>query len=107
MRLRRHRPNLVVWSSSREPTGRSGGRRSARARRVRWRLRVGGLLAVLGVLWLARAARDCWEPVCLLVGTGLAVAGIVLSMAPAFFLGLLVLIVTHFKIKASHGKGPA
>jgi hypothetical protein len=78
-----------------------------RARRVRWWLRVSGLFAVLGVLWLARAARDCWEPVCLLAGTGLVVAGVVLSIAPAFFLGLLVLIVTHFKIKASHGKGQA
>jgi hypothetical protein len=107
MRLLRHHRNLVVWSSSREPTGRSGGRRSARAGRVRWWLRVGGLLAVLGVLRLARAARNCWEPVCLLVGTGLAVAGVVLSIAPAFFLGLLVLILAHIKIATSQRKGPA
>ena len=107
MRLRLDHRNLVVWSSSRAPTGRSGGRRPARGGRVRRWLRVGGLLAVLGILWLALAVRNCWEPVYLLVGTGLAVAGVVQSIAPAFFLGLLVLIITHFRLEANHARSAA
>jgi len=53
---------------------------------------------VIGVLWLARAARTRWEPVSLLAGTLLTVIGYLLpSVAGAFLLGLLVLTVTLLK----------
>jgi len=100
MRLRPHRRNLVVWSSSADPSsrpGRRGGTRPAHARRIRWWLRTGALLTVLGVFRLARAARTRWEPVSLLAGAMLALAGIMLSAAGAFFAGLFVLIVALLK----------
>jgi len=100
MRLRPHRRNLVVWSSSAGPAGRPGGRRRtrpARARRIRWWLRTGALLTVLGVLRLARTARTRWEPVSLLAGALLTLAGIMLSAAGAFFAGLFILIVALLK----------
>src|SRR5215469_805477 len=84
MRLRPRRRSLVVWSSTVAPAGQSwagrsrvgpsravprrGGARPARLRRIRWRLRTGALLMVLGALCLARAARVRWEPVSLLAG---------------------------------------
>ena len=100
MRLRPHRRNLIVWSSSAVPAVEPGGRRStrpARARRIRWWLRTGALLMVLGVLRLGRSTRTRWEPVSLLAGTLLALAGVMLSAAGAFFAGLLVLIVALLK----------
>ena len=108
MRLRPRRRNLVVWSSTAAPAGRSraaprrGGvpRRSRarppRLRRIRWWLRTGAVLSVLGVLWLARTARVRWEPVSLLAGVLIAVSGFVLPAGGGgvFILGVLVLIVT-------------
>ena len=110
MRLRPRRRNLVVWSSTAAPVGRSramprrGGvpRRSRarppRLRRIRWWLRTGALLTVLGVLRLARTARVRWEPVCLLAGVVIAGTGFALPAGGGLFmLGLLVLIVTLVK----------
>ncbi len=104
MRLRPRRRNLVVWSSTAAPVGlsraapRRGGVRPARLRRIRWWLRTGALLMVLGVLRLARAARVRWEPVCLLAGFLIAVTGFVLPAGGGIFiLGVLVLIVTLLK----------
>jgi len=108
MRLRPRRRNLVVWSSTAAPAGRSPAgrsaagrsrgvprRRPARLRRIRWWLRTGALLSVLGVLWLARTARVRWEPVSLLAGALIAVTGFVLPAGGGvFMLGVLVLIVT-------------
>ena len=101
MRLRPHRRTLVVWSSTANAAGRSRGisRRSAarppRIRRIRWWFRTGTLLAILGVLGLARTARARWEPVLLLVGALIATAGFAIpAIGWAFFLGLLALIVT-------------
>jgi len=69
--------------------------RPARLRRIRWWLRTGALLSVLGVLWLARTARVRWEPVSLLAGFLIAVTGFVLPAGGGvFMLGVLVLIVT-------------
>ncbi len=104
MRLRPRRGNLVVWSSSRAPGG-SWAWRPARPRRIRWWLRTGALLAVLGVVRLARIMRARWEPVFLGVGTALTVIGFVLPAAfVAFFLGILVLVVTLLKGVASKGQ---
>ena len=124
MRLRPDRRNLIVWSSSGGPVGKSGGLRSggprsggprpggrrnarpARARRIRWWLRVGVLLMVLGVLRLARSVRARWEPVSLLAGALVTLAGVMLSAAGAFFAGLLILIVTLIKGIRKHRRDP-
>jgi len=103
MRLRPHRRNIVVWNSSAAAVGRPGhreslrGARPSRARRLRWWLRIGALLTVLGVLRLARTIRIHPEPVLLLAGTLLAMAGYMLPSAVAFFLGVLVLIIALLK----------
>jgi hypothetical protein len=93
-----------VWSSTAAPAGRSraGPRRSvarpARLTRIRWWLRTGALLTILGALRLARTARVRWEPVCLLAGFLIAVTGFALPAGGAIFmLGVLVLIVTLLK----------
>ncbi len=115
MRLRPHRRNVIVWSSSGVPGGRPGGLRSGRlrrtrpvrARRIRWWLRTGALLMVLGVLRLARTTRTRWEPVFLLAGALVTLAGVMLSAAGAFFAGLLILIVTLIKgIRQQQGRDP-
>jgi hypothetical protein len=52
MRLRRHRRNVVVWSSSVHPAGRSGAPRygrPARTGQVRRLIRIGFLLTVIAV----------------------------------------------------------
>lgn len=87
----------MVWSSSTVPAGKPGSARPARARRIRWWLRTGVLLTILGVLWLARTTRARWEPVLLLAGTALTVAGVMVPATAGFFGGLLVLIVTLLK----------
>jgi len=84
MRLRTHRGNLVVWRASRCPDERGRGlwfTRPARSIRIRRRMRTGVLLAILGVMRLAAAARPRWRP--LLAGTLLTVAGVVLRSGPA------------------------
>ena len=101
MRLRPRRRNLVVWSSTAAPAGlsraglRRSGARPARLSRIRWWLRTGALLTILGALRLARTARARWEPMCLLAGFLIAVTGFVLPAGGGvFILGVLVLIVT-------------
>ena len=93
-----------MWSSS----GVSGGSwawRPARPRRIRWLLRTGGLLAVIGLVRLARTVRARWEPVCLGTGALLMVIGFALPAAfVTFFLGMLVLLVTLLKGVATKGR---
>ena len=72
--------------------------RPARLRRIRWWLRTGALLTVVGVLRLVRTARVRWEPVSLLAGVLIAVTGFVLPAGGGvFMLGVLVVIVTLLK----------
>jgi hypothetical protein len=103
MRLRPRRRNLVVWSSTAAPAGRSraglrrSGARPARLSRIRWWVRTGALLTILGALRLARTARVRWEPMCLLAGFLIAVSGFALPSGGIFMLGVLVLIVTLLK----------
>jgi len=105
MRLRPRRGNLVVWSSSAVPGGGSWAWRPARPRRIRWWLRTGTLLAAIGVVRLARAVRARWEPVFLGVGVLLMVIGFALPPASvAFFLGILVLVVTLLRGIATKGR---
>lgn len=104
MRLRPHRRNLVVWSSS-GPPGRSWAWRPARPRRVRWWLRTSALLAVIGVLRLVRTTRARWEPVSLGVGIALAVIGFAVPAAfMAFVAGILVLVVALLRGVATNGR---
>ena len=98
MRRRLRRRNLVVWSSSAVVADRSEGPRSrrgtrpTRARRVRWWLRVGTLLTIIGVLRLGRTVRTRWEPLSLGVGAVLTVIGFVLPPVSGLYLiGLLIL----------------
>jgi len=100
MRLRPPRRNLVVWSSPSSRVSRPSilrATRPVRRRRVRRGLYIGAALMVMGVLWLTRATRAHWEPAGLAAGAALTVTGIALSVAPAFFAGLGVLIVTLLK----------
>ncbi len=93
-----------MWSSSGAPGG-SWAWRPARPRRIRWWLRTSALLAVIGVVRLARATRVRWEPVSLGVGVVLAVIGFALPAASvAFLLGMLVLVVTLMKGIATKGR---
>jgi hypothetical protein len=63
------------------------------------------LLAVLGVMRLARAARIRWEPVFLGVGAVLTIVGFELPAASVtFLLGLLILVVTLVKGIAVKGR---
>ena len=110
MRIRPRRGNFVVWSSSGVPGGRSSARRPARSRRIRWWLRTGTLLALIGVVRLARAVRVHWEPVSLVAGGLLMVIGFVLPAASvAYLFGMLVLVIallTGIKTKG-RAAGPA
>ena len=76
MRLRSHRRNLVVWSQSASPVGRCEAPPFARTRQVRRWIRTGALLAVVGLMSLARAGRARWR--LLLAGGVLTVVGVVL-----------------------------
>ncbi len=64
------------------------------------------LLAVMGVMRLARCTRARWEPVFLGAGAVLAVVGFELPAASVMFLlGLLIMVVTLVKGIAAKGRG--
>jgi hypothetical protein len=105
MRLRPRRRKLVIWSSSGFPGGGSWAWRPARRRRIRWWLRTGALLALVGVMRLARTVRTHWEPVSLVVGATLTVIGFEVPAASvAFLIGLLVMVVALLKGIATKGR---
>src|ERR1700751_5648042 len=74
MRLRSHRRHLVVLSQSACSVGRYGAPPFPRRRRIRRWIRTGALLAVVGLMPLARAVRARWRP--RLAGGVLTVAGV-------------------------------
>jgi hypothetical protein len=79
MRWRADRRNLVTWRACVDPAGRyeaPGFTRLARTRPIRRFVRIGALLAVIGLMRLARGASSRWRP--LLAGTLLTVFGVVL-----------------------------
>ncbi|HTX83746.1 MAG TPA: hypothetical protein VME44_16295 [Streptosporangiaceae bacterium] len=79
MRRRARRRHLVVWSQSAGPADWYSAPRPAgvtRGGRVRRVIRLGALLAVMGLLRLARGERARWRP--LLAGVVLVVVGIML-----------------------------
>jgi hypothetical protein len=93
MGLRSHRRNLVVWSQSAGPPSRYDRLRPTRARRIRRWIRTGALLAVIGLMPLARAVRARWLQ--LLAGSALTVAGLILRGSPfstVLLAGLLLLL---------------
>ena len=95
MRLRPRRRTMVVWSSS---PGRAARHktRSARPERIRWRLRTGALLTIIGVVRLARAARTRPRPTISLAGMAITVAGISLPSEAVLVSGFLVLMLALF-----------
>ena len=110
MTLRPRRGYLVVWSSSDAPGGGSWARRPTRPRRIRWWLRTGTLLALIGVVRLARAMRVHWEPVTLVAGGLLMVIGFVLpAVSVAYLLGMIVLVIALLAGLKTKGRaaGPA
>jgi hypothetical protein len=96
MRLRAHRRNLVVWSSSAARDDRTGAPAFIRASdtgRMHRLVRTGALVAVVSLLGLARALRPRWRQ--LLPGLVLTVAGLMMRGSPwgVFLLpGLLLLL---------------
>lgn len=76
MRLRPHRQNLVVLSRSTAPPDRRGTSRHTRVRRIRRRLRIAGLVALVGLMRLSYPVRARWRP--LLAGVVLTLAGFLL-----------------------------
>ena len=96
MRLRAHRRNLVVWSSSVGPADRYAApglaRRLAGTRQTSRCIHLGALLTVIGLMHLARAVRPRWRP--LLAGVVFTVAGVILHSsiwAVALIPGILFL----------------
>lgn len=92
MRLRSRRRGLVVWSSSAGTARRYGAPGFTRARRVRRRIGTGVLLAVLGLMRLARVVRARRGARLLLAGAMLTVAGSVFPSPVTVICGLLVLL---------------
>jgi hypothetical protein len=89
MRARSRRRNLVVWSSSAGPAARRDARARPRTTRIRRRVRICALLALIG---MTRAARAVRAPRLLLAGTVLTVAGIVLPAGLILIAGMLILL---------------
>ena len=105
MRLRPRRGSLVILSSSGVPAGIPARRRPTRSQRIRWWLRIGALLTVIGVRRAARNMRTRWEPISLGVGVLLMMIGFALPAdCVAYFFGILVLVVTLLKGIASKGR---
>jgi hypothetical protein len=105
MRLRSRRGNLVIWSSSGMPGAGSSAWRPARPGRIRWWLRTGVLLALVGVVRLARIMRTHWELVSLVAGATLTVIGFAVPAASvAFLIGLLVMVIALLKGIAAKGR---
>ena len=93
MRMRLHRRNVAVWhppAGPADPHGALSYTRRARARRVRWWLRAGAWLAVIGVTRLARTAQRRWPLMFLVTGVLLMVIGLMLRSIVAFIVGMLL-----------------
>jgi hypothetical protein len=76
----RPRRRGVVWSSTPGRPGALGFTQAPRLSRIRWCLRTGGLLAVIGLLRMAAAVLPRWR--LLLAGAVLTAAGMILRSGP-------------------------
>jgi hypothetical protein len=90
MRLRSHRRNLLL-SNRAAPARQSHATTPVRLRRIRWWLRAGVLLSVIGVRRFARTACTRWQPSFLVTGALVLVIGLLLRSSVAFVLGMLVM----------------
>jgi hypothetical protein len=109
------RRTMVIWSSS-EPKGRAAypGHAtrhrihvtSRRRSKLRWWLRTGALLAIIGVMRLARTARLHPRPAVSLAGTLITMAGISLPSEPVLISGFIVLLLALF-MPAESAEAPA
>lgn len=108
MRLRPHRRTLAGPGPRAIAAGTYGGptrTRPARIRRIRRWLRIGALLAIIGVVRFAQAMRAHWEPLFLLAGVLLLAGGYFLPVIGVFFPGLLVITVTLLKGNSDRWRG--
>jgi len=99
VRLRPRRRTRVVWSSSSGRVTQHGVqdvRRSARGGRIRWWLRTGALLGIIGLMRLARIAVKYPRPALSLAGTVIAVVGISLPSEVVLISGFVVLFLALF-----------
>jgi hypothetical protein len=87
MRLRSHRRDLLP-SNLFTPPGKSGPVGPARLRRIRWWLRTGVLLSVIGI---RRLAQTCWQHVFLVTGVLVFAIGLTLLNSVAVVFGMLVM----------------
>ena len=91
------RRNIVVWRTSISPAGRHGGlglERAAPAKPIRRRVRIGAMLALIGLLRLTRILRARWY---MSAGIVLTVAGVIMRGSGWNFVllpGLLLLLST-------------
>jgi hypothetical protein len=95
MRMRSHRRSLMVWSPPGGPADRHGSlafTRRARPRPIRWWLRTGALLTVIGITRTARAMRARWRSVFTVTGGLLVVIGFMLPNGGAVVAGLIVVL---------------
>jgi hypothetical protein len=95
MRLRWHRENLVMLSSSARASGWPGviGQRRPHRdprRELRRRIRTGALVAVIGLIRLARIARGRPGLAFLLAGALLVIAGNTLPSGTAVIAGMMI-----------------
>ena len=103
MRFSARRRNIVVWRTSISPAGRHGGlglERAAPVRPIRRRVRIGAMLALIGLLRLTRTLRVRWY---LSAGIALTVAGVIMRGSGWNFVLLpgLLLVLSTLLIPAS------
>ena len=106
MRVRSRRRSLMVWSPPGGRAGRYGApvfTRFARPAPVRWWLRTGALLTIIGITRLARAMRARWRSVFTITGVLLVVIDEMLPSGWAFVAALLVFLLALVrKAEPSH-----
>lgn len=106
MRMRSQRRSLVAWNRSPRAADRYDAlsvRAITRPRRIRWWLRTGAQLSVIGIRGLARMLRIRWRSMFVATGAVLMVVGFELSSASAFVPGLVLLLIALLtRVEASH-----